>query len=649
MKKLHRLSIIAATVALFAALLAASAHAYALSPLQMRMMRASGGMTLRASGVGSLDAPAGYIMSPEKIVEFGGKLYGLASYRKGYYPSYEYAPSEVFEFDADLKVVRSVKLEDGANKGLNALDMEVSGGKLYVVCVGGNQNASTFGDVWTVDTTGTDMTAKRVLAFKDAPAFSGKSNAIPYGIEIGAGGAAYLLVQIFETFTGEWGPYDMATSSRLFVTTLANIEQGKHVDAIEIAASSSNLLFDRSTSSLLLSSGGSVEVRSASGAVAQTISAAELGNNAYSLAALADGEGIFYTAVDSSYTAGSTGKLTRSGSAYAVTKGVANLGGDIQGFAYKDAAGTSRVIVRETPYGGPDTLYAWKASDIAGTPDYNSYGVTNNIHSAVAMGGKLYLACYNKPSVDDSNNGEFVVLDTAAGYARAATYPASKSGAPELAMPALPNGAPASVSHDKPQVATSNDVVISGDASASLASHLDDHAVKASLAGDLAVRLLKDGKLTGASVKSVVPLPLFTTSSTSNGFAAVSFNVSGSDLGAGPASNVQVIKIKSADMAIPFTYSTLENAADYKDGVFSVVLRGGAHVSNIVSGGSYTLTLIIRDNGDYDLCKDDGGVILDPAAIVTTDRPSGTSSGGCGVGAFGLIAAGLAVALLRKK
>lgn len=654
MKKLHRLSIIAATVALFAALLAASAHAYALSPLQMRMMREQGGTTLRASGVGALAEQEGCAPRAEKIIEYGGKLYGVASYAASDYRTY--AASDVFELDTDLKVLRKVTLDDGTNKGLNAADMIMSNGKLYVICMGGGQYVGTYGDVWTVDTTTTEMTAKRVLDFKDATAFSSKTNAIPNGIEIGNGGAAYLLVQIFETIDTGTYTFDTSTSSRLFVTTLSDIEQGKLGNTIEFDAATSSLLFDKTTSSLLLEKAGGVEVRSASGELAQTITPSELGNKAYRLTLLADGEGVFYTAVTDDYTAGSTGKLTRSVTAYTVTKGVANLGGDPAGFAYKDAAGTSRVIVREFNYGGTDTLTVWKASDITATADLNETGRTNNIHDVTYIGDYLYLACYDHVmGASTTQFGEFVKLSMS-DLSRVNEYrPDFKQLSAQAITPVsndLPSNAPSTISLDKALSCDFTGFTASADAAAqSLKNQLfsaadGSAAISTTLAEKLAGDLVKSNALAGASVKSVKPLPIFKTASTKDGLAAVSFSVSAADLGTGPASNVQVIKIKSADMAIPFTYSALADTSDYKDGVFSV-LQGGAPVSNIVSG-SYTLTLIIKDNGKYDVCGGDG-VILDPSAIVTTERPSGSSSGGCGVGAFGLLAAGLAVAIFRKK
>lgn len=103
-------------------------------------------------------------------------------------------------------------------------------------------------------------------------------------------------------------------------------------------------------------------------------------------------------------------------------------------------------------------------------------------------------------------------------------------------------------------------------------------------------------------------------------------------------------------------HSDSSKAAD-KD--FAIQLEGEtkflAAADAIAADKNYKLLLFVKDNGDFDLCKDDKGKVVDPAAIAkTTEKAAstgGSSSSGCnaGVAALALLGVALVPSLYRKK
>ncbi|MEG1604095.1 MAG: Synerg-CTERM sorting domain-containing protein, partial [Cloacibacillus sp.] len=171
----------------------------------------------------------------------------------------------------------------------------------------------------------------------------------------------------------------------------------------------------------------------------------------------------------------------------------------------------------------------------------------------------------------------------------------------------------------------------------------------------------KEGSITEVNV-----LPVFSaTLATSGDVAAISYSVKGSDLKAAKAGDVRVIKVLSSTTGDFFTFQS--DSSKTADKNFALQPEGDkkflAAADAIAADKNYKLLLFVKDNGDFDLCKDDKGKVVDPAAIakttekaVPTPTPTptpagGSSSSGCnaGVAALALLGFALVPVLYRKK
>jgi uncharacterized membrane protein YgcG len=203
----------------------------------------------------------------------------------------DYKPSEILEFDLDLNLLRTFKLEDTQSNisGKNPLHMAYYGGKLYVACIGGYQGENSWGDIWEVDISdGSPAAPKQVLDGHDIPYNLGGGETAAsgmYGIQFASDGTAYLLV----------GSYDTAYvfRARLFVTTAAKLAAGD-VGEADVAASytkyegaSWDILYDEEESTLWVMAGRVLQARSKNGkTLYKTFQPIDLGDNIYSISLL---------------------------------------------------------------------------------------------------------------------------------------------------------------------------------------------------------------------------------------------------------------------------------------------------------------------------------------------------------------------------
>ena len=121
--------------------------------------------------------------------------------------------------------------------------------------------------------------------------------------------------------------------------------------------------------------------------------------------------------------------------------------------------------------------------------------------------------------------------------------------------------------------------------------------------------------------------------------------------------DVKVMKVMSAEMGEFFTLAAVPE--DFTDKHFAIQAADENKVlsaeSPIVPEGTYKLVLFIEDNGDFDLCKDEAGRVVDPVAIVSTTAPTpkpqphGSSSSGCSAAGWGALVLLAAMPLFRKK
>ncbi|WP_418446529.1 GLUG motif-containing protein, partial [Cloacibacillus evryensis] len=165
--------------------------------------------------------------------------------------------------------------------------------------------------------------------------------------------------------------------------------------------------------------------------------------------------------------------------------------------------------------------------------------------------------------------------------------------------------------------------------------------------------------LTGTEQIAGIPLtlPIFEVKlNTAGDTIAISILVKGKDLikyGAN-ASKLRLYKILSENKSLKMNYAT--ELESLKDGDFSVFnIDGELFTGSFANDDTfYQICLIIKDNGDFDLNKDDAGVITDPVAFAnitgSSDTPSSPhSGGGCSSGTFPAILLILAGAVMIGK
>ncbi|MDL2264682.1 hypothetical protein LJC31_08535, partial [Synergistaceae bacterium OttesenSCG-928-I11] len=451
LKIFRRFKYVALSLALLA-LVAGAADAFSPNPHEWRRY---------ASSARGADDRTQYVPHAEEVVAAGDKIYGLYTLRGGDYPNFSYKAAEIVEFDAELNKTRSVKLEGASgNAGKNAEKMAYHDGKLYVACMGGAQVTGTWGSVWEVNTA--DMTARRLLDAKTLSAFADAPDALVHSIAVAKDGTAYLLVIAYME--------DYSATAKLYVTDVTKLSNGDAGTAHDLTGVgySWGLAYGEEAQTLWCMTGSELQARDKSGALVKTFTPQDLGNNIGSIAPLADTgsgkPGLFYTASAPDYSGSSTGVVTKDGTAFTVSDTRANYGSDIRAFAYADADGAKRVLVRDAMFTGADTVYVWDVANWT-TPILNEQGSYANVHGAVASGQYLYLAAYDRLKADGSieSKGEFVRLDMKNAHKRDKTYGLESvvdglaKGEAAMASPDLPAGAPANVEAIKPSLVASAD------------------------------------------------------------------------------------------------------------------------------------------------------------------------------------------------
>ena len=149
--------------------------------------------------------------------------------------------------------------------------------------------------------------------------------------------------------------------------------------------------------------------------------------------------------------------------------------------------------------------------------------------------------------------------------------------------------------------------------------------------------------------------------------AVMGIELIGSVLGGASPADVKLVKVTGPETGVLLGYlSDPAKFGDVKDGAFTILDDKGTVVSYIDPGKKYVLTLLIKDNGDYDLSKEEK-TIVDPVVILTRKTPTPTpmptptptptpdlphsnkGSSGCDAGFGGLMLAFVGAFLLRKK
>lgn len=627
-------TVLAFALALAVALASApSALAYSLSPAQMGADRT--GAARAASGV--------YSPHAEQIVAVDGKLYGLVSYARGEFPEpYEYAASEVIEFDSDLKPLRRARLAKGSGAsavaGKNACDMAYADGKLFIPCYGGDQSAGVYGDLWVVDVA--TMTAAQAIDTKKIAELSSGGMALPYSISISPDGkTAYLLIVTEQGQT--------SAKAKFYVTTPSDVASGKLPAGSTIDGAGYFWRVARGKDVLWMQAGDSIKVFDADGTdLNVALTEAALGANAYSIAPADDR--LFYFASD--YASGVIGTVSRSGATFKATQakpGTTSIGGDALAFAFPGGA----AIFEHNGFGyEKDSLCIWSSlDDIASDPAKSGSIPAYNTHSAAAVDSKLYLACYNSGG-KNKNRGEFVCVDVSASdFKAAASYlldvatdgdePAVQKDPPVV----MPSGIKPPSDAAVPTEAAFKSVVT--DASAQALVGPDANGVLKLLEtklSELAQAARNDGLIADDRTTDEIALPIVSADVTSGAVSVIT--ISPVTLSAEDAGSVSLIKVKSPTDLL--SYELVERSPDFGDGKFAI-LRGDTIIKStdeISSDDKYTICVFIKDGGGYDLNGAEG-VILDPMMIVTYESGGGGSGGSGGQGSGGSCSTGAAVVL----
>lgn len=208
---------------------------------------------------------------------------------------------------------------------------------------------------------------------------------------------------------------------------------------------------------------------------------------------------------------------------------------------------------------------------------------------------------------------------------------------------------------------TASDIAFDKEGNAVLAS-----SVIAS-ASTSAIKLVKLPEGTYIKSEDIAALPIMEAAVQKvNNVAAVAFEVTGAALKAKVAKDVMILKTLSATSGEFFTFAAAP--ADFTDKHFAIetVDASGKEAilaadAAIAADGKYKLILFVQDNGDFDLCKDKAGKVVDPAAIVAAATPSSpapsdpptptshSSSSGCNATGWGLLALLAAVPAIKRK
>jgi hypothetical protein len=122
---------------------------------------------------------------------------------------------------------------------------------------------------------------------------------------------------------------------------------------------------------------------------------------------------LFYTVVDSGYSNGSAGVVTRDGSSFNALKDlVTGIGGDPGVHSFIDVGGNERILLRNFSYSSSDAVSIYDPSDLT-APIFNSTAwAAGNIKGAVSLGDYLYVtaALRNYSSMTVYDSGELLKI-----------------------------------------------------------------------------------------------------------------------------------------------------------------------------------------------------------------------------------------------
>lgn len=618
---------------------------------------------------GAAVAAETYVPHAERIVRLGDKLYGLVAYRAGA----KYSASRVIELDASLEPARSVDLIDGTEVGMNANDMIVYDGKLYVTCIGGWQTVDgTQGSVWEVDASGAAMSARMIADTATHPYFKSLTNAQIYGISAAPDGTFFIPIQT----SGYRTPGDSSTyyaTGKIMIANVASLSADRSLGNVSIDLGAVDYPFaamwQEDQGVLWVDHSGTLKGFTKAGApiAGATVSERSLGARLYEFAPLPALGGIVYAACNySGEAAGATAMGTVVSGEAGVTATKTFSGAtvtDLGIYTYKSAGGEDRVMLLERSSGSSnrDRVFVWNGTaGLANAPDINKAIEVENTHGVTAMGDSLYMAAYENPRDGNSGPGEFVKLSMAdyaktAGYALPSVRMAdSAKNIPSSHLAAL---GLAGVSTDMTIASIATPAEMTERASEIQASDLEvaggvvtiSEAAAKRIADGMRSRL---GYESGAEV-SISALGAFKASSMAGGRIAVEYELTGAQLLASRPSDVKIVKVlSSSDASRNRLFEHVESgteAAD-KDGAFMVVSSRYSAVTTITPSASYRLILIIKDDGTFDLDKDPKSVI-DPSFIVKASgggSTGGGGGGGCTAGA-GIAIAAIALLISKKR
>jgi hypothetical protein len=219
---------------------------------------------------------------PCAIEVIDGKLYVLTYTYDGNHSQYAgFGPSELFEFDGSLNLLRKTAIGPSDDSAKNAAFLAQYGGNLYVGSSGGALgNPASAGAIWKIDPS--TLESEKFLNLGSVltdPVFSDKNKGIS-GLSFAKDGTAYLLV-------GGYGIYwDFA--ARFYVTTvnrLANGDLGAQAPVAEDFGYTWGVVYDERLETLWFAAGTNLEARSKDGLeTRKKLTPADLGGNLYTYA-----------------------------------------------------------------------------------------------------------------------------------------------------------------------------------------------------------------------------------------------------------------------------------------------------------------------------------------------------------------------------
>ncbi|MCL1875828.1 MAG: Ig-like domain-containing protein [Synergistaceae bacterium] len=141
-------------------------------------------------------------------------------------------------------------------------------------------------------------------------------------------------------------------------------------------------------------------------------------------------------------------------------------------------------------------------------------------------------------------------------------------------------------------------------------------------------------------------LPIFEGSVAPGGVVEVTFSIAGKDLLASYADEINLIGLLFGGGGDFFDY--VNDAAEYGDGKFTLLLDGDIFEGKINPNEVYELVVFIKDGGIFDLDGEENGKVISSIFLASVKKGGG-GKGGCNAGYLALAMFGIAPLVLRKK